>query len=180
MIKFRENVMNSIDPEAIKFVKENQGFLLPRDLKLPEGIKENDITEDGWTLNADELQWYATGSYKTTQVNMEGFDGNNCPYDFGKDLLLDGDYCEWLVVKMHPGQYMPWHRDLTPAQKGCTTHWIMLTDWEPGHLFVIEKETISHYKAGDAYTFQDSFAWHTGCNIGYSTRINLQIRTYKL
>jgi len=73
---------------------------------------------------------------------------------------------------------MPWHRDLTPAQKGCKTHWIMLTDWEPGHLFVYEKETISHYKAGDAYTFDDAFAWHTGCNIGYNVRINLQIRTY--
>jgi len=32
---------------------------------------------------------------------------------------------------------------------------------------------------GDAYTFDDAFAWHTGCNIGYGVRINLQIRTYK-
>ena len=47
-------------------------------------------------------------------------------------------------------------------------------------MFVYEKETISHYKAGDAYTFDDAFAWHTGCNIGYGVRINLQIRTYKM
>jgi len=88
MMRFKENVIDRIDPKAIQFIKDTQGFLLPRDLKLPEGVKENDITEDGWTINADELQWYASGSYKTTQINMEGFDSNNCPYDFGENLLL--------------------------------------------------------------------------------------------
>jgi hypothetical protein len=175
-----DNVWHLIKPEWLEYFKTNPGFQFPKDLNLPKNIVADVLLGDtGWELNQDELEWYTTKSYDPYGVNMEGFDNHNCPFDIAKTINFGRpNNAGWWIVRQHPGQYMPWHRDLTCANDGCYTYWIPLDDWESGHVFVYADKTISHYKKGDVFQFDNTYEWHTGCNIGYSTRTVLQIRTY--
>jgi quercetin dioxygenase-like cupin family protein len=54
------------------------------------------------------------------------------------------------------------------------------TDYEKGHIFMVEDRVITDYRAGDVFMFENPGAWHGAVNIGHSPRAILQITDYKI
>jgi hypothetical protein len=58
---------------------------------------------------------------------------------------------------------------------GFVRYTMFLQDWEPGHIFAYDDKMLSNYKAGDLYEWSDPECIHGPANIGYNTRLTLQI-----
>lgn len=82
----------------------------------------------------------------------------------------------WWIVKLKPGQYQTVHQDphlytsVNPVR-----YTLYLQDWQPGHIFVYKDKTISNYKAGDLFEWDDPLMEHAVANISSTTRYSLQI-----
>lgn len=85
----------------------------------------------------------------------------------------------WWVVKLKPGEYQTVHQDphlYTSVNPKRYT--LYLQDWQPGHVFIYKNKTISNYKAGDLFEWDDPLMEHAvanvSCNIRYSLQISMQ------
>jgi hypothetical protein len=82
----------------------------------------------------------------------------------------------WWIVKLKPGQYQTVHQDphlytsVNPVR-----YTLFLQDWEPGHIFIYNNKTISNYKAGDLFEWDDPIMEHAVVNASLNTRYSLQI-----
>jgi hypothetical protein len=82
----------------------------------------------------------------------------------------------WWIVKLKPGQYQTVHQDphlytsVNPVR-----YTLYLQDWEPGHIFIYNDKTISNYKAGDLYEWDDPLMEHAVVNTSHNVRYSLQI-----
>ena len=85
----------------------------------------------------------------------------------------------WWIVKLKPGQYQTVHQDphLYTAVN-AVRYTLYLQDWEPGHIFIYNNKSISNYKAGELYEWDDPLMEHavvnTSLNIRYSLQISMQ------
>lgn len=50
-----------------------------------------------------------------------------------------------------------------------------LQDWEPGHIFIYKNKTITNYKAGDLFEWDDHMMEHAVVNASHNIRYSLQI-----
>ena len=82
----------------------------------------------------------------------------------------------WWFVKLCPGEFQCMHVDAhTLDVKNLVRYTIFLQDWEPGHIFVLDENYISNYKAGDMFEWSDPMSLHGPLNIGYNSRYTFQI-----
>ena len=82
----------------------------------------------------------------------------------------------WWFVKLCPGEFQCMHVDAhTLDVKNLVRYTIFLQDWEPGHIFVLDDQYISNYKAGDMFEWSDPLSVHCPANIGYNSRYTFQI-----
>ena len=51
---------------------------------------------------------------------------------------------------------------------------VIMTSWDVGQVIQIGDEFLSHWSAGDVFTWE-SFAWHGVCNFGKSEIIAMQV-----
>jgi hypothetical protein len=96
------------------------------------------------------------------------------PFDDRTDFL-------WWGIKMKPGNFMPVHRDphtMDPVYHHCKRYWMALQDWEPGHIFMYDREVLVDYKKGDVFAYPDAQEIHCACNIGNTTRLTFHFTTY--
>jgi len=83
---------------------------------------------------------------------------------------------DWWFIKLNPGEFQCMHVDAhTLDVKNLVRYTIFLQDWEPGHIFVLDDNYVSNYKAGDAYEWSDPLSIHGPANIGFNPRYTLQI-----
>jgi len=94
------------------------------------------------------------------------------------------------MVKFDPGQQHPWHFDtyqgvvnqykeqgIELGEEGLRKikrYWIALEDWQWGHFMQIGNNVITHWKAGDTYTWNYGM-YHLAANVGITPRISAQI-----
>jgi len=109
-------------------------------------------------------------------VHFWYFKHTDVPFDIVPPWLTSDDYYWWLV-KMHPSQYMNMHED-PDVEKNVIRYWMPWTDYEPGHVFIIDNELITDYKAGDVFAYKRPQAYHGSANIGYTTRYVLQVSEF--
>tara|TARA_B100001057_G_scaffold134288_1_gene133750 strand:- start:1344 stop:1907 length:564 start_codon:yes stop_codon:yes gene_type:complete len=88
--------------------------------------------------------------------------------------------------KMPTGVILPTHKDTFKkyrslfkcSLKNCVRAIIFLDDWQPGHFFEIDGNSITNYKKGD-YIFWSGSTPHMAANIGLKDRYTLQITGHK-
>lgn len=102
--------------------------------------------------------------------------------------------CKWLGVKniaswisgLHPGNYAPWHYDkqdnelhLDQNPKVERYH-IHISDWKPGHIFMVNDQSIINYRSGDVYKWNSWRDNHAGGNAGYAIKYTLNMIVERL
>jgi hypothetical protein len=98
-------------------------------------------------------------------------------YDFVyPELPETRKHAPWWFVKLYPGEFQAMHIDPHLTEVSNFVRYTMfLQDWEPGHIFAYDDKMLSNYKAGDLYEWSDPECIHGPANIGYNTRLTLQI-----
>lgn len=161
------NYASWIKQEYIDFMLNNDGTPRPGGGRNPDSEEFRKAKEHGYDLS--QTYWYIY-EHDTFPFTMSlPFEINN-----GIDSL-------WWGIKMNPGNFMPIHRDPHTQDSSiydCKRYWMALQDWEPGHIFMYENQTLVDYKKGDIYCYPDSQAIHCACNIGNSTRLTFHFSTY--
>ena len=98
------------------------------------------------------------------------------------------DYSMVAVLKQEPGNFTGWHFDTyhSVATKGNLTeeqkkdikrYWIPLEDWHWGHFIQVGNSVLTHWKAGEIYTWNYGM-YHLGANAGIKTRWSCQVTGY--
>ena len=116
------------------------------------------------------------------------FDQSNFPFDVTPPWINDSlkkfnnrtskEPFHWWITKMLPGNFVPMHIDphLAFIEKNLR-HWVPLTDWQPGHLFLCDDFVPLKYSAGDVYSYKAD-ALHGAVNLGTTNRYVLHIATH--
>lgn len=101
-------------------------------------------------------------------------------HDLAKLVPQDFDNHVVSLIRIDPGQTVPWHQDkhyILQKQFGAGDTWrylIFLEDWKSGHYFEIEKVPVIKWRAGDYVKFQRK-DWHLGGNMGLEPFYSAQI-----
>lgn len=160
------NFIDSIPQAWVDEILHSEGWTVPRDLFLNPNV----------ILNKDEERWFRGDLYDKSSKFFEVFYKDRCSFDI--KLPFSPISLDWWIVKMMPGEFIPVHGDLAMAGRtNGKSYWMPWTDWEPGHIFIWEDQSISTYKRGDVFEY-NSLVPHGAVNIGTTPRIILQIREY--
>lgn len=164
-MKYIGNYASWIKQEYIDYILSNDGTKRPGGGPNPDVHEFTDAKNAGYDLTGT---WWHIYEPKTFPFNV------TLPFEF------DGDFIYW-CIKMKPGHYMPMHRDphtLIDRYRDVKRFWMPLQDYEPGHIFMYNKEVLTDYKKGDIYMYDDAQELHGACNIGYNTRITFHFSTF--
>lgn len=86
------------------------------------------------------------------------------------DSVLDyykiSEYSSCWISKIRPGYCAAPHVDRIITDKEINRLHIHITDSSMGHVFYVGNEYIIDYKQGDAYKWNNPYAWHAGMNCG--------------
>lgn len=161
------NYVNWIKQEYLDYMLSNDGTPRPGGGRNPDSEEFRKAKEHGYDLS--KVYWYIYES-DTFPFNM------SLPFDNRKDFI-------WWGIKMNSGNFMPVHRDphtFDPKLYNCKRYWMSLQDWEPGHIFMYDRQVLVDYKKGDIFMYPDSQELHCACNIGNNTRLTFHFSTYDL
>lgn len=166
-MKFYGNYADWIETQWLEELLSSQGTARPKEGKRPSSPKE-------------EFE-YATAraaGYNDDATYFYMFTKDNTSFDIVPPFISARFH--WWITKMLPGNFIPMHIDPhTSYEKNSQRFWIPLQDWQPGHIFMYENFSITNYKKGDVWYYENPTALHGAINIGHTPRIVLQISTYE-
>ncbi len=165
-MQFIGNFKQWIDPLWEHRILTTNGQARPRDWPPSTAVESAEYSRyemAGYDLNA--VNWWV---YEEKDLNLS----LTPPWTNGR--------VHWWFTKMMPGQYMPMHTDPHAHNQPCNRYWMPLQNYEPGHVFIYDKEMISNYSVGDVYKFDDERDQHGAANISHSPRIMLLVTEYVL
>lgn len=121
---------------------------------------------------------YSNNKHFFHQLNSKSEEAKNYNFVY-PDLPETRNKRTWWFVKLYPGEFQAMHIDphLT-EMKNFVRYTMFLQDWEPGHIFVYDDKILTNYKAGDLYEWSDPMTVHGPANIGFNTRLTLQITLF--
>jgi len=131
--------------------------------------------------------------FDTTDISYEEYEIVNKTGDLGPTLMkmvnafkLEEPF-SYTFHCQTTGQVFPYHIDFfhrrevfrNEPQEKIIRIMVMLTDWEPGHLFGFGNHTYTNWKAGDISTFSHANVPHYTANAAYNPRCILLITGMK-
>jgi len=162
-LRYIGNYIDWVKPEWIEFFKNTQGQPRPPSIPIDQ-------------YHTNVYKRAAESGYDMTAVHFWYFKHTNVPFDIVPPWITTNNYY-WWMVKMMPAQYMNMHQD-PDVEKNVVRYWMPWTDYESGHVFIINDELITNYKAGDVFAYAKQDAYHGSANIGYTTRYVLQVTEF--
>lgn len=153
---------------VVSEVLSKEGLHRPREGGKPEGPE-------------GEAEWQKAieAGYDPTASYFQMFNENNLNSEIPV-FHTCGRSRHWWITKMLPGNFMPMHVDPhTKQEKNVDRFWIPLQDWDQGHIFMYEDQSIAGYQKGDVYMYSDAQALHGAANIGITPRVVLQVTLYE-
>lgn len=125
-----------------------------------------------------EYQKARNAGYSDQSTYFYMFDKNN--FALNSDPPFVSKNYHWWITKMLPGNFIPVHVDPhTLYEKNSQRYWMPLQNYQPGHIFVYENISITDYKAGDVWRYNNASALHGAINIGHTSRLILQVSTHE-
>lgn len=164
-MKYLGNYALWLDPKWAQLTLTLVGQARPRDWSAINSVENL------------EYQHAKAAGYDLNAVNWWVYEKQNMPFDIPRPPWINGDF-HWWITKLMPGQFMPMHTDPHTHDRDCNRYWIPLQDYHPGHIFVLNDEIITKYKAGDVWTYDTSYDMHGAANIGHIPRVVLQVTEY--
>jgi hypothetical protein len=160
-LKYIGNYSHWINPEWVRYMLENDGVPRPCN-KESENDFENHI-----------FNKFKNAGYDLTTEWSCFFEKNDLPFDI--EMPVENAVL-WWFIKQKPGQYSPLHVDQEEEETTTVArYWMSMLDYQPGHLLICNNELAIDYKAGDMFMFTDPDLLHGSSNIGFSTRLALNI-----
>jgi hypothetical protein len=165
---FLGNYADCIKQEWIDEILKSEGAAYPR-----EHIPESPEMAAQWDT-VEAIGYDRNAKYHSRH------DDYNTSFSFRPPWIAENEKCDWWIVKMKPGEMFPMHVDSGAVyhKKDSKRYWMPLMDYEPGHIFMYEKEVYTDYKKGDVYQFENKNALHGAVNIGYTVRLALQATSF--
>lgn len=164
-MKLIGNYNDWIKQEWIDWIMSNSGLGLPRDFGP-------DIVKKCGSFAERALK----GGYDLSKVHYHVYNATNVPFKL--KFTENDDDIEWRFVKLLPGDVMPMHLDSDIPDFITKKYWMPLQDYQSGHVFMWGDTSITGWKKGDLYQFEDNNEWHGASNIGYSPRIILNLNVW--
>ncbi len=94
---------------------------------------------------------------------------------------FDWKHFSWSIYRMNPGCCLPEHGDTYERFRALHNHTgdihravVFMEDWQSGHVFEIEKQSITNWKAGDYIVWKND-TLHLAANVGKTSRYTLQV-----
>lgn len=131
-----------------------------------------------YTQTPDTRKYYTAENSSIWQMFDE--ESPEWVYDIAKCIPQDFAYHVVSVVKIPPGQTIPYHQDKhywlqEKYGKGDTWRYlIFLEDWKQGHYFEIYDKPFVEWRAGDWIKFHQK-DWHIASNAGTSPFYSVQV-----
>jgi hypothetical protein len=163
-MKFIGNFKDWIKPEWIEYLLQHDGTKRPSGGENPE---------------CNEFSKAPIVGYDLTKTYWYHYTNHTFPFEVVPPIETQNNM--WWFIKMLPGNFMPMHRDPHITQddkKECVRYWMPLQDYEPGHIFVYNKQMMVDYNMGDLWAYSDANELHGACNIGYNPRLTFQFTSY--
>ena len=177
--------------------KTSASYIWPEDIKngtlIPSQLSPNSLAAS----KLDIKRWgYHEGNTAHTQYiefKQDDDPSDEKPDDLPQKFYEIRDFCNMdysmvAVLKQEPGNFTGWHFDTyhSVATKGNLTeeqkkdikrYWIPLEDWHWGHFIQVGNSVLTHWKAGEIYTWNYGM-YHLGANAGIKTRWSCQVTGY--
>jgi hypothetical protein len=166
-MKYMGNYRDWIKEDWIYYLLNNNGTLRPK--------KSEDNPDSEEFTKASKV------GYDLSQTYWQHYCNTSCPLIIDPPIIIKNKKVMWWFIKMLPGNFMPMHRDPHVTNDNfinCKRYWMPLQDYEPGHIFIYNKEFMCDYKAGDLWVYDDANEIHGACNIGYGPRLTFQFTVY--
>ena len=139
---------------------------------------------ESFNCQEDLILWRSQG-YSQEHFTGEMYDMRNPMPPWAEKFfsVFEGNNVGLSFYKMNTCNILPSHRDtynryikLFNIQDTSKIHRavIFLEDWQPGHIFEIERTPITNWKAGE-YVLWQYDAEHMAANLGLEPRYTLQI-----
>jgi len=139
---------------------------------------------ESFNCQEDLILWRSQG-YSQEHFTGEMYDMRNLMPMWAEKFfsVFEGNNIGLSFYKMNTCNILPHHRDtysryikLFNIQDTSKIHRavIFLEDWQPGHIFEIEKTPITNWKAGE-YVLWQYDAEHMAANLGLEPRYTLQV-----
>jgi len=164
MIKYIGNYSSWLDSSLVNYIIDNEGEPRP-----------NFNTTDQRQL--DTFQTWIDAGFDTSKISWQFHVlPEHLPPNFKFKLPIEhsGDFGFWFS-KLKPGDIFPLHVDTVSDKKNYRRLWMACQDHLPGHIFTFEGKFLEGYKAGDMFEFANLSVQHGAANIGFTTKVSLQI-----
>jgi hypothetical protein len=169
-MKYIDNYADWIKPELIDHLKTHDGDL--RNVWQPERWQGHPELDK---FREMARSGYGAGKSIFHQFSLLSPDMQDFPITL-PDLPEKRKRTFWWFVKLNPGELQSMHIDPHLVEvKNPVRYTMYLQDYQPGHIFVWDDHMNVNYKAGDLYEWSDPMIVHGCVNIGYETRLTLQI-----
>jgi hypothetical protein len=167
-MKYIGNYVNWVEQRWIDYMLNTEGLGYPVDFK--------DLDSHSATPMACSNRGLDTKLFVIYNKDITNFD-ISVPWS-------NDSYSEYWFVKLYPGMVQTIHQDELKNNIDGTRnmshmkYWIPLQDYERGHAFIYEDTLITNYVKGDVFLYSDDRAFHCAGNMGYNTRLTLNIATW--
>jgi len=172
-MKLIGNYSDWIKQEWIDCMLSNDGWCLPRDYGTDQKSRIQGMVNYCGPISCERA---LNGGYDFSKIHYRVFNKTNVPFNL--KFSENEDDIEWRFVKLLPGDVMPMHLDSDEPDLISKKYWMPLQDYQNGHVFIWGETSITGWKKGNIYQFEDNNEWHGACNIGYSPRIILNLNVW--
>lgn len=166
MTKYVGNFYSSFDLPALTNTVEN----IEGDRRVFDG-SYFDMSKPGFS---NILENWTKAEYDLNSIEWFNFYSgvhfeNSISEHFGS--LFNAKPIKVWISKILPGKCFPYHWDADTNTSSyiegkMVRYQMFIEDYKLGHFFVMDDVTLTGYKAGDVYLWDDYRVWHAGGNIG--------------
>lgn len=174
-MKLIGNFANWITPELWNILETTDGMTVP--VWQPDRWQGNEmlnaarkLAETGYAHRNHNFQMFNSSTAEMQNIKLE------------MPIPITRKRYNWWFVKYHPGQMQPMHYDpeLTELEdpESALRYTMMLTNYQPGHIYVYDDQLLTGYKRGDMFLWPNSMLYHGAVNISYEPRYTFQLTMY--
>jgi hypothetical protein len=134
-----------------------------------------DMTKPGF---GEIMNNWSEAKYDLASIEWYNFySGVHFSKDVGEkfESLFNATAIKVWISNIRPGKCFPYHWDAdTNTEKyiegKMVRYQMFIEDYKLGHFFVMSDTTLTGYKQGDVYKWDDYKEWHAGGNIGFTPK----------
>lgn len=127
---------------------------------------------------SDVMDNWAKANYSLKSIEwFNYYSGVHFPQEISDRFgsLVNATPVKVWISNIRPGKCFPYHWDVDINTEKyvdgkMVRYQMFIEDYQLGHFFVMDDMTLTGYKQGDVYMWNDYREWHAGGNIGFTPK----------